>query len=110
MPEGSHQQGMALIQLKFAQSSWAMSLVFKDVTSIIYSQQKKKLKSCCHREEKARHGICEVLTGVCRESIASWFNIVVTGCMCTVIYTEHGEQFKKFSRVVLNPCDFHHRQ
>lgn len=42
MREGSHQQGVALIQLKFAQSSWAMALVFKDVASIIYSQQEKK--------------------------------------------------------------------
>lgn len=58
-------------------------------------------------EEKASHWICDELTGVCKESIASWFNIIVTRCMHTVIYTEHSEQFKRFSRIVLTPCDFH---
>ena len=42
MPEGSHQQEVALIELKFAQSNWTVSLVFKDMTSILHSQQEQK--------------------------------------------------------------------
>ena len=54
-------------------------------------------------------GMSGGLTGIGRELITSWFIIAVTG-ICIPTYTERGEKFKGFSRVILTLHDLCHWQ
>lgn len=75
----------------------------------IQSAKEKKINlSSVVTWKKASHWICEELTGVCKESIASWFNMRLSAyVVCIQLYTEHSEQFRDSQRIVLTPCDFH---
>lgn len=83
--------------------------IFKDMASVLYSQWERKiidLNSVVTGTESLVTGKYGVLTGVCREAITSWFIIIIKGCMHTVMYIEHSEPLKGFSRIILIVSDF----